>query len=410
MRPWASIAVAFTWSACSFPEYAFEQSTISNASCEANPCQNEGACVPLEGGGYACLCSTGFGGKDCEINVDGCESASCLNGAICRDGGDGYTCDCAPGFSGRHCEVNLDDCSPNPCDNDGVCFDGVEDYTCDCAPGFSGRHCEVNLDDCSPNPCKNGGTCFDGDATYACECPAGFTGDTCSGETYPTCLEILKARPSAQSGVHVVDPDGPAAGRTPISVLCDMTPDDAGWTLVGREAAGGQGTFRFLADEEGLPSEIAEGTGDGLIAARFVGQYTDVRLRWQGAGDGFIGFQPSKELFVNDIDTAIPVTNFWTSDDELRGWVTEASGAVFCRASQSLDVRPGDTSWAVKPANDTNVECGCSSGQWIGRGAFYGGNLNPTACYAFGGGWASVRGDNEPKGGITDYQLELWVR
>jgi hypothetical protein len=410
MRPWVPIALALTLKACSFPEYAFDQATSSSASCAAEPCQNDGTCVTLDSGEHACLCPPGFGGNSCELDVDECDSTSCLNGATCRDGLDGYTCECAVGFSGRHCEVNLDDCSPNPCENGAVCFDGVDDYTCDCGAAFSGRHCEVNLDDCSPNPCENGGICFDGDATYACQCPAGFIGDTCSGETHRTCLELLTADPSARSGVYVVDPDGPSGGRAPISVFCDMTAGDAGWTLVGREARGDQGTFRFLADEEGLASQIAEGTGDGLMAARFVGVYTDVRLRWYGASDGFIGFQPGEELFVNAIDTAIPVTNFFTSDDRLRGWVTDAGGAVFCRASQSLDVRPGDTSWAVKPVGDTNVECGCNSGAWLGRGAFYGGNLNPTSCSAFGGGWASVRDDHEQKGGILDHELELWIR
>jgi hypothetical protein len=336
MRMSVLIALALMFTACGFPEYAFEQETSSNASCEASPCQNDGTCVTLDGGGYACLCSPGFGGTYCEL--------------------------------------------------------------------------AVNPDDCSPNPCENGGVCFDGDATYTCECPAGFTGDTCSGENYRTCLEVLSAEPDAPSGVYVMDPDGPGAGRAPVSVLCDMTSDDAGWTLVGREAAGGQGTFRFLAEEGGLPNEIAEGTGNGLIGTRFAGQYTDVRFRWYGAGDGFIGFRPSEELFVNAVDTAIPVTNVFTSDEKLRDWVNEAGGASFCRASQSLDVRPGDTSWAIKPANDTNTDCGCNSRDWTGRGAFYGGNLNPTSCSASGGGWASVRDDHEQKGGILDYELEIWIR
>jgi hypothetical protein len=410
MRTWASIALALTPTACSFPDYVFEQATISNASCEAKPCRNDGTCVPLDDGAYTCLCSPRFAGDHCEVDVDGCASNSCLNGGTCRDGADGYVCDCSRGFGGRNCEINFDDCAPNPCENGGACFDGIAEYTCDCAPAFSGRHCELNLDDCSPNPCKNGGTCFDGDATYACECPLGFTGDTCSGETHRTCLELLQDWPDALSGVYSVDPDGPGAGRTPISVLCDMTANDAGWMLVGREAAGGEGAFRFLAEEEGLPSDIAEGTGGGLIAARFAGHYTDVRLRWYGASDGFIGFRPTKELFFNEVDTAIPVTNLSTSESQLQDWVNEAGGAVFCRASQSLDVRPGDTSWAIKPANDTNADCGCNSRQWIGRGAFYGGNVNATSCYGFGGGWASVRDDYEQKGGILEYELELWIR
>jgi hypothetical protein len=410
MRTWVLVALTLLSTSCSFPDYVFESSTISNASCAAHPCQNDGTCVALDDGDYACLCSPGFAGQNCERYADACESAPCLNGGTCREDLGSFTCDCLPGFSGRYCEINLDDCSPNPCQNGGVCFDGVADYTCDCPPAFSGRHCEINLDDCSPNPCQNGGVCFDGDATYVCACPPGFTGDTCSGETHRTCSELLEATPDARSGVYAVDPDGPGVGRSPVSVFCDMTPSDAGWMLVGREAAGSQGTFRFLAEEEGLASQIAEGTGNGLIAARFAGLYTEVRLRWYGPKDGFIGFRPERELFANEVDTAIPVSNFSTSENQLETWVNEAGGAIFCRASQSLDVRPGDTSWAVKPLNDMNVMCGCNSGGWLGRGAFYGGNLNPTSCFGFGGGWSSVRSDHEPKGGILEYELELWIR
>jgi hypothetical protein len=302
----------------------------------------------------------------------------------------------------------VDDCASAPCQNGSECLDGIDMYTCECLLGFAGRHCEENLDDCEPNPCKNGGTCEDGVADYTCECGDGFSGDTCAGVAPATCNVLLQDDPTATSGIYSVDPDGPSSGKAPVDVRCDMDTDGGGWTLVGREAVGDTGTFRFLASEEGLASEIAQLAGNGLIGVRFAGLYEEVRILWQGESTGFVQFRPERELFVNTVDTAIPIQDFTTSDGNLSSWVGTA--AVFCRASQSIDVRPGDTSWGIKPASDSSVECGCSGSQWKGRGAYYGGSLNATSCTGFGGGWSAVRDEGQVKAGYTTFQSEIWVR
>jgi hypothetical protein len=119
----------------------------------------------------------------------------------------------------------------------------------------------------------------------------------------------------------------------------------------------------------------------------------------------------SDEIFVNEVDTSIPLLGFETSDATLGSWVTTAGGAVFCRASRSTDVRPGDSSWAFKPANDLSFDCGCNSGGWTGQGAFYGGVLMPTFCAEFGGGWAGVSDNGGAKGGVTSADdVSIWVR
>ncbi len=374
MRALALLALVLVTGSCGFPEYQFpEEGSVPEpmSSCDPNPCLNEGECVEVDGG-HACLCPAGFRGDECETDVDDCASAPCQNGSMC--------------------------------------VDGVDTYTCECEIGFKGRHCEENRDDCTPNPCKNGGFCRDGVADYTCQCLDGFSGDTCAGAAPATCLVLLQGDPSAKTGVYPVDPDGPGAGKAPIDARCDMETDGGGWTLVGREAEGDTGTFRFLANEEGLASEIAQLEGSGLMGLRFAGLYEEVRIVWQGESEGYAQFRPQRELFVNTVDTAIPVDDFETSDAALSDWVGTAGAAVFCRASRSIDVRPGDTSWGLKPASDENVECGCSGGQWKGQGAYYGGSLNATSCTGYGGGWAAVRGEGEPKGGYTTYQIEIWVR
>ena len=100
-----------------------------------------------------------------------------------------------------------------------------------------------------------------------------------------------------------------------------------------------------------------------------------------------------------------------TSDSTLAGWFASGGGAKLCVASRESDVRPGDTSWAIKPQNDNNTGCGCSSSDWVGRGAFYSGVENATTCGDFGGGWAGVRDTGIQKGGVVPTaETRIWVK
>jgi hypothetical protein len=47
-----------------------------------------------------------------------------------------------------------------------------------------------------------------------------------------SCKDVLEQKPNSSSGVYEIDPDGPDAGAPPFNVLCDMTTDTGGWTLV----------------------------------------------------------------------------------------------------------------------------------------------------------------------------------
>jgi hypothetical protein len=373
---WALLA------ACEFPGYSVREHPAPEGEagasgdpdpCVAQPCQHDGRCIPFEGA-FVCLCAAGFRGDRCEINFDDCEPDPCQNGGVCVDGDDTSYCVCEAGWEGATCQLSVNDCAASPCSNGGVCVDGLQSYTCKCAPGFVGEQCEQALPE--------------------------------------TCKEILERDAAATSGVYLVDPDGAGQGQLPLEVLCDMTSMDGGWTMVGQEREGDTGTFKFLGLSVGDPSRAARYGDSALLGERFQGHYAEVRVGWSGKdrGDGAMYFRVTEELFVNDVRKAMPITDFVTTDALLSGWVQEAGGAIVCRGSASPDVRPGDTSWAIRPRTEPEQNCGCSGSGWAGRGAFYGGHLDANLCNPHGGGWAGVCDNGELKGDIDELGLQLWIR
>uniref|UniRef100_A0A8C8RY53 Protein eyes shut homolog n=1 Tax=Pelusios castaneus TaxID=367368 RepID=A0A8C8RY53_9SAUR len=187
--------------------------------CETLPCLHGGSCFNKPGG-YHCLCPPGFTGKvhylninqlphrsnlplvfcilkllhspcdylsslfcfssgnRCEVNIDECISAPCLNQGSCTDDINFYKCHCKRGFIGTNCETNVDECLPEPCLH-GRCVDFVDGYQCYCETGWTGSKCETNINECKSAPCINGGSCQDLVNAFVCICMSGYTGRFC---------------------------------------------------------------------------------------------------------------------------------------------------------------------------------------------------------------------------------------
>ena len=60
----------------------------------------------------------------------------------------GYECVCAPGFTGKDCDININECESSPCQNNATCIDAIAAFTCVCPAGFTGDRCHINIDEC----------------------------------------------------------------------------------------------------------------------------------------------------------------------------------------------------------------------------------------------------------------------
>ncbi|XP_042313279.1 protein eyes shut homolog [Sceloporus undulatus] len=159
------------------------QCEVDIDECTSAPCLNNGSCVD-DINFYKCYCRRGFLGINCEINADECLSTPCHHGR-CIDLIDGYRCHCEAGWTSSRCEIDINECESAPCLNGGSCQDLVNAFECICLSGYTGEFCEVDIDVCAEpllnsSLCFNGGKCVDGPGrTFYCRCPDGFSGHFC---------------------------------------------------------------------------------------------------------------------------------------------------------------------------------------------------------------------------------------
>jgi hypothetical protein len=54
------------------------------------------------------MCTPGYTGKDCSLEINECEDSPCLNGGFCIDGNNTFNCRCLPRHTGKYCEIRPD--------------------------------------------------------------------------------------------------------------------------------------------------------------------------------------------------------------------------------------------------------------------------------------------------------------
>lgn len=138
----------------------------SSPTCMCYPgyCLNGGNCTNING--YAeCICTYGYNGTRCELDVDLCMVTPfmCLNNGECYEDITNNTalCNCLPDYTGDRCQYPIDPCSLAPCANNGNCTAlGLHQFRCACQRGYTGDKCEHRIDPCDFSPCLNGATCI----------------------------------------------------------------------------------------------------------------------------------------------------------------------------------------------------------------------------------------------------------
>lgn len=74
-----------------------------------------------------------------------CQNSTCLNNATCQTGftSKGYRCLCSQGYHGQHCEIDIDECRSSPCNNGGTCINRDGGFECSCGDEWTGTYCET---------------------------------------------------------------------------------------------------------------------------------------------------------------------------------------------------------------------------------------------------------------------------
>ena len=123
----------------------------------------DGSCVPQPSlDAYTCICTGGWGGPQCAVDLDECTSSPCENGGICYDSRAWSTSPVASELEVFACQASDDVCSPLGMH---LCGDScvphlrlvpIDSYACGCRAGYEGWSCELDLNECESSPCANG--------------------------------------------------------------------------------------------------------------------------------------------------------------------------------------------------------------------------------------------------------------
>ncbi|MDW7548555.1 fibrinogen-like YCDxxxxGGGW domain-containing protein [Pseudoalteromonas peptidolytica] len=90
---------------------------------------------------------------------------------------------------------------------------------------------------------------------------------------FQSCNEILQSGESTGDGVYTISP----IGEDPISVYCDMTTDDGGWTLVGTYPKSEKGGKLRITEYSDIPETTPYNPTTAYLYQRSLAQFSDAR-------------------------------------------------------------------------------------------------------------------------------------
>ncbi|XP_033760723.1 uncharacterized protein LOC117342636 [Pecten maximus] len=155
--------------------------SIDIMECATDPCFNGGVCLERSGS-FHCICPAGWEGNLCTDDVNECDSVPCNHNGGCVNSPGSYSCVCTSGWTGQNCSTDVNECNNIPCRNNGDCINSLGSYICVCTNGWTGPDCSIDIMECATDPCFNGGVCLERSGSFHCSCPAGWEGNLCTDD------------------------------------------------------------------------------------------------------------------------------------------------------------------------------------------------------------------------------------
>ena len=194
-----------------------------------------------------------------------------------------------------------------------------------------------------------------------------FTGGINNLPRLSSCWEILGKNAALPDGVYTVDPDGVGVGVAEFAVLCDMTSNGGGWTLVDNDAST---AATFTSRQMGANTDINLTRGSYLPA--YAWSANPQMMVVSDSFDGDLGWVSFNAL--NAVAMEYPTATTQTGSHDNAWSIAVLNG----------NTNQGDTSFIYNGVVNGNLRFGSV---WIGGGG------NPTAACGYIGSRTGLGSD-----------------